>query len=542
MRSMVFLSSFTALVGCAGEIGGGSAGGEGVARSALCEGVVYQSSAAPLRRLNSVEYRASVRDLFVGIELPELEVPVDALQDGYTTVAAGQAPSALSVEQYQHSASKIAQVVVGERARWAPCVADTEACARETLEQLAERAYRRPLAEDERAQIVDLVVAAGAWGGPAASIEAGVEAVLQSPHFLYRPEFGGDEAMGAARVLSAHELATRLSYFLTASMPDAELLAAADSGALLTEGGLRAQAERLLRDPRARDVLTDFFVQWLRLDRLDSMSLDPNAFPEFDDALREDLKASVLQFVDYALWEADSFQFLMAGSLGFVNDRLASLYGLIPPGTQELVVTELDPAERRGLLTQPGVLAASSHGLRHSPILRGVAMLDSILCQPVPAPPAGILDMSEASMVDPQAICTTRDEVALSHTSRAGCQSCHQAIDGAGFAFEHYDALGRYRSEENGCAIDATASFAAPELGRGVADAVALADRLAVSPTVTQCFGRQLFRFALGRTEQSADHCEIAQLVEPLVGNRDSLQELVLALVQSPSFRSRPSL
>ena len=503
--------------------------------------MVFQATAAPLRRLTGAEYRNSVQDLFAGVELPAVEVPADARQDGYTTVAAGQAPSALSVEQYQRSAQTLANVAMAERGTWAPCTADSDACAKETLESLAERAYRRPLQAVEREQIATLVAAANAWGGPAAALVAGLEAILQSPTFLYRPEFGAAQPIGAAVALTDYEVASRLSYFLTATLPDATLLQAAERGDLSTDSGLRAQAERLLADPRARPVMNDFFAQWLRLERLDSLALDPALFPEFDQQLRADLKQSVLRFVDYALWEVDSFDFLMSGEMGFVNDRLAPIYGVASPGGEALTLIGLDSTQRRGLLTQPGVLTASSHGTRHSPILRGVTMLDSILCSPVPAPPPGIFDMNEDADVDSSQICTTRDDVTLSHTSGATCQGCHKAIDGAGFAFEHYDALGRYRKEENGCPIDATASFAAADLAGDLADAVTLAPLLSQSRTVQQCFGQQLFRFALGRKESTNDRCQIAAVAEELQAGDDSLQRLVVKLVLSPSFRSRPA-
>src|SRR5690606_26192114 len=131
---------------------------------------------------------------------------------------------------------------------------------------------------------------------------------------------------------------------------------------------------------------------WLRVYKLESLGLDPNAFPEFDEALRADLERSAQAYLDKALWEDDSFESLFGGTFGFVNDRLAPIFGVDPPGTDELVLVELDSSQRRGVLTQPGLLASTSHGISHSPIFRGVTVLESVLCMPTPPAPPGVLD------------------------------------------------------------------------------------------------------------------------------------------------------
>src|SRR5690606_3492250 len=149
-------------------------------------------------------------------------------------------------------------------------------------------------------------------------------------------------------------------------------------------------------------------------------------------------------------WES-----LMTGSFGYVNDRLAPIFGVPAPGSDALSLMELPTGERRGVLTQPGLLASTSHGIQHSPIYRGVTMLSSILCIDMPAPPPGILDDFEPEQLPPGEVCTVRDQIAKTHTVGTDCQGCHSQIDGAGFAFENYDALGRFRTSENGCDVDA---------------------------------------------------------------------------------------
>jgi hypothetical protein len=519
----------------------GAAGSDAGGAADRCLDAVFQASAAPLRRLSEREYRNTVADLFTGVALPALEVAPDARKDGFDNAAAGQAPSPLAVEQYERAARLVADAALADLGAWASCNQDTPACAAEMLQTFAADAYRRPLSGAEGDALTSFLDTSLADSTPMQALHMGIEAVLQSPYFLYRPELGSSQVVGRdALALDGYEMASRLSYFFWATMPDSALLAAAASGELDGEAGVRAQARRLLDDPRARPVMNDFFAQWLGLYRLEALSLDPNVFPELDDALRSDLYDSALRYVERALWRSDSWTLLMSGSYGYVNDRLAPLFGVPAPGGDQLVYTELDAAQRSGVLTQPGLLASTSHGIRHSPILRGVAMLDSMLCAAPPAPPPGVLAMAEDLPVDESLLCTTRDEVSMKHTQRAECRACHDAIDGAGFNFESYDALGRYRSQENGCAIDASGSYPGTDIG-DVGDAVELAGRLAGSETATGCFGEHLFRYALGRRQSTADRCEIEAVAAHLRGG-DSLQQVIIELVATPSFRSRPPL
>jgi hypothetical protein len=423
---------------------------------------------------------------------------------------------------------------------WSPCSDHSDAaCVRQTLTTIAPRIYRHPLSPDESTALDALLDSALNVASPREALNLAIAGLLESPSFLYRPEFGSSNSIGNAIELDAYELASRLSYFFWKSVPDETLLAAAADGSLLTDNVLRAQANRLLNDPRAKQVLADFFAQWLGLYKLDSMTLDASAFPEFDNALRSDLKDSVLKYVEYALWNADSWSVLMSGSYGFVNDRLAPIFGVSAPNSEQLVRVDLNMSERAGVLTQPGTLASTSHDSRHSPILRGVQFLTGIVCAPPPPPANGVGMPDPDLVVDESQVCTTRDEVALKHSASAGCSACHDSIDGAGFNFEHYDALGRYRTVENGCQVDASGTFAGTDISGVVRSAVDLALQLPTSRTVSSCMTEHMFRFALGRKNNSQDACEISTLSNQLT-NTDSMQSLVIELVMSPSFRSRP--
>lgn len=521
----------------------GAPGMGGREPSAVCMGAVLQSSDAPLRRLTVEEYENTLRDLFPGVTLPKVELSKGDATAGFENAVVNQSVSPLVVEQFSSSAEQVAAAVVKQRAGWAPCADNSATCAETTLLALAERAYRRPLDDEEQATFRAFINDAMAQGAGDEAVAMGVEAILQSPSFMYRPEFGTRTAVGDDAVqLSGHEVATRLSYFLVGTLPDAELLQAAASGDLLTVGGYRAHAERLLADPRARPVLTNFFMQWLQLDRLDNLRLATDQFGAVDDALRADLKESARKYVEHALWVEDSWVALMSGSYGFVNDRLAPYFGVPKPGTDQLVYTELNPAERRGILTQPGVLAATSHDGGHSPILRGVTVLRTVLCMPPPPPPGDVAALTQDAQVSDAEVCTTRDSVFMKHTSKAECQNCHKSIDGAGMSFEKYDALGRFRTMENGCPVDASGEFPGTDIEGVLPDALALSDRLTDSMTATACFSNHLFNFALGREAREEDQCEVEQIALKLLDGRDSLQGMMLKLVISPSFLTRPKV
>ncbi|MCB9588153.1 MAG: DUF1592 domain-containing protein [Polyangiaceae bacterium] len=535
-------------IGDPGASGDGTPGGNGGSGGTsnpqnACLDAVFQSSSAPLRRLSPAEYRNSVSDLFPGVALPPLDTAPDTRVDGFTNNSSGQSASPLGVELYVKLSGDVATAAAQSLSSWAPCSDDSDTCVNQIATNLATRAYRRPLDSDEQGRLETFATTARAEQGFDNAVQMVASAVLESPLFLFRAEFGSDVPVGDKAVrLSGYEMASRLSYFFLETLPDDELTTAARDGALDTDDGVRLQAERLMADPRSRPVLTNFLAEWMRLYKIDGLSLDPNTFPEFDTQLKADLKESARLYLDKALWEDDSWASLMTGSFGFVNDRLAPLFGVAAPGTNELVYVDLPQDQRSGILTQPGVLSSTSHGLRHSPIFRGVTLLSSFLCTPTgPADPKNL--NKEPEKVDPSEVCTTRDSVAKTHTVRAECQDCHRAIDGAGFTFENYDALGRYRDTENGCNVDATGTLPTSDVEGQIENGVDLSRKLAASPQVAACMSEHLFRYALGRSVANADSCEVKALaVELLETDGDSMQKLIINLVTTPSFLSRPKL
>lgn len=522
--------------GCIGDIGDGdgSADNPSSTQQASCS-----ATADPIRRLTADEYINTVAALFPSVTLPALEPLPDERVDGFVGHVDGQSVSSLGVAAYEEMAVDVGEVAAGSLGAWAPCTDDAATCLQQIATELAAKAYRRPLEADEVSALEAYAEDVHGDHGLQEGVALVVQALLQSPFFLFRPELGMAAGDGEVVALDDYEMASRLSYFFLDTMPDEALFAAAAAGELTTDAGLIAQAERLVADERARSVLTGFFGEWLRLYALDELALDPTTFPELDDALRTDLAESVRLYLDEVLWEADSYQSLVTGHFGYVNDRLAPLFGVEPPGTDELVRVELPADQRSGVLTQPGLLASTSHGISHSPIYRGVTMLENILCSKIPAPPPGILDDFDPVDVPAEEVCTVRDRIAKTHTVGLNCQGCHAAIDGAGFTFESYDALGRFRTEENGCAVDASGWF--PGTLGEVTDAVDMASKLAASEDASQCMVSHLYRYGLGRSEVEGDTCYVEAIHEAMREGGGSLQGMILALVTSPAFRTRPA-
>jgi hypothetical protein len=421
-----------------------------------------------------------------------------------------------------------------------------DACAVTLYESFAERAFRRPLNEDERAWLAESWDALPPAASVALRLETIGELILQAPKFLYLYSEGTPS--GAVNVLDGYQRAERLSYFLWDGLPDRTLLEAAASGELDTSAGMRSQAERLLADERAKPVLRSFLSEWLELDggvilpSLEETPKDTDLFPGFDDVLRESMRREIEMFMDYVMFEKDgSLEALFSGTRAYVNGPLAAHYGVEgPESPEEWAWVDLEPSQRAGMLTRAGFLAVHASQTVTSPIRRGVFMLTEVLCVDLPSPPAN---------VDNTPVEVTEDDVAggvdtvraatLKRTSGASCAGCHVEINELGFAFEHYDAVGRWQDSEleTGGAIDASAqlSQAGEGLDGPVDGAIELSARLAKSPAVAECATRKWFEVALRRSPVELDTCSIQAIKAKLADTR-SIRELLLAMVESDAF------
>ncbi len=531
------------LVSCAqgsppspGAGGGGSGGGGSEPLS--CDAPV--PGLAPMRPLTRFQYDNVVRDLLGDVSKPARAFPPENEVDGYRTYAGANTANPLLIERYLLTAEDVAARAVKEQLQVvAPCAegADSAACGEDFVGSFVTRAFRRPPTEAELLPLRQLFEA-----GRAHSYERGVElviqAVLQSPQFLYRidslraptPETG-------AIALGAYELTSRLSFTLWGSVPDPELLTAAAEGRLVTSADVEREARRMLDDTRARDIVRDFGGQWLGLSRLDGAVREG---AELDVTERNDaLRGSIEAFIDHAYFgEQGSFEQLFTDSRVWLNETLAPLYGGSAAGEAFEPHTMAEP--RAGLLTQPALLSLLSHSEQTAPVIRGVFVRERFLCLPVPPPPPDV----NAVPPDPDPSATTRERF-RQHTEQAACSGCHKLIDGIGFGFERYDQLGRYRAQENGLDVDdsgeVVASGDASLDGRFVG-VLELSSRLAVSDVARDCLVTNWYRYSFGRQEQASDGCSLEQAKERFSASQGNLKELLVGLTQTDAFLYRPAI
>lgn len=494
----------------------------------------------PLLRLTNNEVANSIRDMFPGIAMPEAPLAPEPSVEGFSTLAELQGVSSTAIEAYGTLAGNVATVVVANLASYADCGEPSAAgfrnCAQQFALATAATAYRHPLDADETASVTELFTQAADTWDAGKALELTLAGLLQSPEFLYRAEYRGAVDGGVA-TLDGYEVASRLSYLLWDTAPDAELLSAAADGKLSSALDVEAQARRLLDDPRAKDAVKAFHYQWLRMDKIQNLRRSSPVVPELSATASAALLESTEKYVDKLFWEDASLLEFLTDSRAYVNDELAPIYGVDPPGSSELVLTDVDPMQRSGVLTQAGLLSGFAHELTDSPVLRGVFVLDRFLCTAPPPPPEGIPTSPNLELA--QNAKTTRQKMEQGH-SLSACLGCHAAIDGIGFAFGHYDAVGAWRDEEGGEPVDVSGALVnTVDVDGEVNGALELGARLAESRQVRACIAQQWYRYGLGLSKAEVDPCALEPVVQAFADGDTSLKELLVSLVVSDAFRKR---
>lgn len=475
------------------------------------------------------------------VEVPPLgldfaaEIPLETRPAGFPfdDDAASGLVTSVHAEIYMRAARDAAALAMVEPSPWLPCTpaAGDDACAEQIARELGRRVFRRPLDDDEVEKYAGLVLG---QSDPGDGLEVALRTMLASPFFLYRFEIG--EAEGDAFRLSAYEVASALSYGLLGTTPDDALLNAAEAGELDAPDGVEAQARRLLQDPRARDLLGLFAVQWLGVERIATADKSASLFPDFTGDLRAAMLEETRRFVGHVAFAGSGrFDELLTADYTFVDDALAAHYGLPTPDESGRVQL---PESRRGLLGHGSVLGSYAYSDQTSPVRRGLFVRRQLLCQELPDPPP---DAGGVPEVDPNA--TTRERFEQ-HGSDPACASCHQFIDPVGFGFEHFDPVGAWRDQDAAQPIDATGVVTGLET-LGDAEALPfsslpeLAEILEGSEAAGACFVRQYFRFAHGRLEGEADDCALDRLEGAFAESEHDILELVVATLTSPEYLLR---
>ncbi len=499
----------------------------------------HQAGPSPMRRLTRLQYGNSVNDL-LKLKLDSAPLLTEDEKVGAFDSNLLSPVGELHVDHYLKAAEAATDSALLNVTTLLPCdpIAVGEAtCAGTLIDTLGPKAFRRPLSVDERTQYLGVYTESRTSGGTfVEGIQQVVRAFLQSPYFLYLVE--APPAGAAATAVSPYEVASRLSYFLWNSMPDDTLFAAAAANQLSTPEALLAQAKRMLESDKATATLASFHKQWLGIDRLLSAGKDTQTFPEYTPELAQAMLTETTGFADSVIRKGDgklATLFTLAQSP--VPSSLLSLYGVQAPANAtpgQLVA--LNPAERAGLLTQAGVLGAHSHFADVSPVLTGVFVRATIMCQAPPPPPPTVMAKPPAAKPGE----TTRQRFDR-HRTDPSCANCHQLMDPIGYGFSNYDALGHYVTMDAGAAVDAKGEIVGSlDLNGPFNGAVELSQKLATSTQVRECVMGQWFLYALGRNlDAQADGCSVAAARDAFAKSDYNVQDLLLSIVQSDSFRLR---
>lgn len=494
------------------------------------------------RLLTRVQYDASVRDLFKG--LPRVSFtggfPAENEVMGFATDVRSHQASAWLVEAHLLASEAVAAEVVAALPQLLPCAATAHdaACAHAFVDEYGERAFRRELAAEERAPLVEAADEMFAGEGFDAAIALVVESLLQSPQFLYRMEYAAEQEAPEVYRVSDVEMATRLSYLFWSSIPDDELRERAREGRLHEVADIESQARRLAADPRTQVTLRDFTSQWLGIPKLDSVSRQTplGAGTQLNSAW----KASLSEFAVQSLWGTDGgVTKLLRSPTVYLTPVMAQVYGAsIPEGTAADAVFAAEfPGQRYGLLTQPALMALLAHPEQSAPSQRGVFVREHVLCQPPPDPPPSVA----ATPPDPDPTFTTRERFRM-HTQQPDCAGCHRMFDGLGLSLEGFDQAGIHRTQENGLPVDVSGEvYGSRDTSiQGAFDGPdELTRRLAGSYQVRDCLVTEWYRYSMGRFDETLDLVAVTEVAEIAQAAGGGFAEIMVRLALSEPFRFR---
>ena len=549
---------------------------------------------SPLLALTPTEYNNTVRDLLsmpmdgsawaqpfaVGSSAERAWpwfFPEEVGVNGFEGISSGQISSPYQAEQIYNAASHFAQYAKVSSSFYACSdfnalnTAEQRTCGWDSIKRFAQRAWRRPMTTDETQRLETFFADNWNSGTPDDAIALTVSGILLSPQFLYRIEQGDvSEQTGESIPLTSWEMASRLSYFLWDSMPDATLFSAAAQDKLRTKQEITEQVNRMLQDPKARTAISHFHNQWLGTNKIQHVSPARRAYgptyynisaePALDTSddfvwptilldVRKSMELETNLFVERTIFDgAGTFTALMTDNHGYVSNETAPLYGdevTILSGetfsySDELGITltlkpaVFPPSQRAGVLTLPSVMALLSHPVHPAPVLRGKFIFNKLACQSLGAPPPGAEEQAPPDTLDAESTNRERTEAVTSPTN---CAVCHDMINPPGFAFENYDSMGGWRAEDNGQPIDASGSFYMGGEQFNFQNAIELASQLANSNQVRNCYSLLWTQYATG-TELNTNHPAVAAIQDEFRQN-DNIQNLLLSIATSDLFRYR---
>jgi hypothetical protein len=531
--------------------GGKATGGKGMTGTGGATGMggmitVPPGAAGPgrvtIRRLNRVEYNNTIRDL-IGLDLKpatSFEFIEDEFGDGFNNDADELVTPPITIEKYLTSAQSVIDKALdpanaAARTRIMVCAMPDAACGARILSDFARRAFRRPVTAAELAPYLALIdVATKAKDTWEVGLKIALSAILMSPDFLFRVEI--DATRGATRAVNDYELASRLSYFIWASMPDDELFKRAEAKALTNPTEIAKQVGRMLADPKAATFTNIMVEQWMHTSALVSVEPDVKFFPTWQAPLRGALEQEVRAFLGPILTGQAPAQDLLTAKYVYANRALGMFYGLpnaasLPADSfQKVMVTD---NRRGGVLRQGSLLVGTSHPDVHSPTRRGKWIMDRLLCESPPPPPGNIPAFEPGKIMNG----TLRQKLESSHVSGTTCKTCHAAIDPIGFALENYDGAGLWRTMDNNLMVDASGEL--PGTGVKFNGAAEMSDAIAKDVRFPACVAKQVMTYALGRKILPVDKKAIDELGEGFATGGMKVPQLVELIAQSPLMTQR---
>lgn len=498
---------------------------------------------ASLRRLTQEEYRNSISDIF-GSEIEvrgvfEPTIRVGGLQAASTTVLS---VTPVGFESFTKMADSIAVQVTGEKYRSKlPCApkdakAADDACTGQILSHYGMMLFRRPLTNDEvRSRVTLAHGLAEKQKDFYAGLRYGLASLLQASDFVFRKEVALPAADKKSFTLDPYSRATRLSYLLWNTTPDHELLDAAQKGDLNTQGGLDKQVDRLMASPRLEVGMRAFFNDMMELDTFDTVSKDSILYPKWGSAIANSAKEETLRtMIGLTLKENGDVRDLMTTKKTYINRNLAAIYQLPFSFSGDWVPYQFAPdSGRSGLLTQISMLAMFSHPGRSSPTKRGVALMDILLCEPTPAPPANV-DFSVVN--DTSGALKTVRERLMAHAGNPTCASCHNHSDPIGLTLEGFDTIGGRRTKENGALIDVSAAIKGDKFAGGEG----LGRYLHDNPKFPACVARKLFAYGRGENSEDVSASAFKASYKAFTDSGYHLKTLIKGMAASPEFYGAP--
>lgn len=480
---------------------------------------------SPMRLLTRYEFDNSVRDLIgVNANYGRINFPLENASEGFEGTPENTM-SDLFLRKILDASEKIADDAI-------PTFAMPDALE---LESFLLKAFRRPPTTEEIQSFKGFFETEKTKNEEISAKKGFIMSVLMSPQFLYRIDLEDEGKENDLVLNDGYKIASRLSYFLWGSMPDDLLFDAAKNEKLKTKQEISEHVLRMLKDPKAHDLVGEFYRQWLGLNALKTAHKDKSMYPSYENSLQQDYLESAMQFVKYVHFgnESGDVKTLLTSDKLFLTPDLAKALG--EKGDVSEPISK--PGERAGILTYPSLMFLLGYPDQSSPIHRGIFVRERVLCQPLPAPPMNLV--TQPPELDP-ALSTRERFTQL--TEADFCMSCHVRIDPLGFGFENYDSMGAYRAKDANTPVDNSGvlSFTQdPTIAGPYHGGIELAERLADAAEVQECIGENWFQFAHGRRQTERDHCETKKLLKDFSKKGGKFEDLMINIATSDAFRYR---